>query len=156
MLAAAKAQIDLACAGAPAGNFVRNSAACNKYYYCNGEIARAGSCPPNFWFKAQTQMCHDVANVDCTECSRFGIQHIEDPLGCSSYYRCVNGQRSRIPCAPGLLFDREFGECVVGDTNHFCYSSMCAPYAGYVKLGDPKNCHVYVFFVFCFLVLSDI
>lgn len=106
-------------------------------------MTRPSSCPANLLFNARTQICDAAPNVDCTECSPFGIQHIEDPLGCSTYYRCVNGQKSRVQCAAGLMFNRQFGECAVVTPNQFCHSSICAPYAGHIKLGDPKNCNMY-------------
>lgn len=134
------AQKDIACSGVQVGNFVRNSGSCQSYYYCNGQAARSGQCPPTFFFNAKTQVCDLPSYVDCSECSPFGIQHLEDPLSCSHYYRCVNGQRSRIACASNLIFNVTIGECSIPESSDYCSRSICAPYATYVKVGDPNDC----------------
>lgn len=105
------AQQNTACTGVIAGNFVRNSASCQSYYYCDGRNAFAGDCPPNFHFNARMQVCDQPRSVDCTECSPWGVQHIQDPTTCSGHFRCSNGQRTSVTCSANLMFDLDTGEC---------------------------------------------
>lgn len=105
------AQQNTACTGVTAGNFVRNSVSCHSYYYCDGRNAHAGDCPPNFNFNARMQVCDQPRSVDCTECSPWGVQHIQNPTSCSVYFRCSNGIRTPIACLANTFFDMDSGEC---------------------------------------------
>lgn len=105
------AQQSTACSGVAAGNFVRNSASCQAYFYCDGRNAWDGYCPPNYHFNARTQICDQPQNVDCTGCSPYGIQHIQNPTTCNGFYICANGQRTALSCGSNLLFDIDSGEC---------------------------------------------
>lgn len=133
-------QSELACAGVPTGNFVRNSESCQSYYYCDGRTAIPAVCPDGFLFDAQAQVCDHPFNVDCTECSHFGIQHLEDPTTCNGYLQCVNGKQSTVLCTGDLSFDPKYGDCNVQQGNKVCYNSICASFNEHLRIGDPKDC----------------
>lgn len=133
-------QSSLACAGVALGNFVRNSASCQLYYYCNGQSALSGSCPTNFMFNARTQTCDPPQNVDCYECSTRGVQHLQHPTSCSSYYRCTNGVRTTVACSASLTFDVTTGECSATANKDHCSRSVCVGQSGYTTVGDAYDC----------------
>lgn len=136
------AQQNTACVGVNAGNFVRNSASCQSYYYCDGRNAWTGDCPPNHHFNARLQVCDHSQNVDCTECSPWGVQHIPNPTNCNGYYRCSNGQKSQMACPSNWLFDLDTGVCSANGKNGGCISqttSICTGHSA-VTVGDASDC----------------
>lgn len=100
-----------ACAGVADDQFVRNSVSCNAYYSCWDQQAEEAYCPGEFLFEALTQSCDLATNVDCTQCSPFGVQNLEDPSDRHMYYKCVTGVRTHRSCGKGLAFDARIGDC---------------------------------------------
>lgn len=140
---AARSQMGPACAGAPNEMFVRNSMSCADYYHCSDEIPESGRCPAAFAFDAFTQTCNSEYSVDCTQCSPFGIQNLEDPNDCRRFYRCVAGQRTHRTCADNLVFDPSIGDCNVGSSAHCSAdNSVCSSFShiGFLRIGDPTDC----------------
>lgn len=105
-----------ACAGVADDRFVRNSESCNAYYSCRDQLAEEAFCPGAFLFEAVTQTCDIATNVDCTLCSPFGVQNLEDPSDRHKYYKCVTGVRTHRTCGQGLAFDTRIGDCNLEST----------------------------------------
>lgn len=140
-VACISAQSEFACAGVPAGQFVRNSESCQSYYFCDGKRAIPAMCPSNYLFNAKSQVCDHAVSVDCTECSTFGIQHLSDPSNCNGYLQCVNGQRSTVSCIGNLSFDKFLGDCNLQQSGEsVCFDSICTEYNEHVRIGDAKDC----------------
>lgn len=132
-----------ACAGVPNEMFVRNAMSCADYFHCSDEIPSTGRCPPTFFFDPITQSCDIDYSVDCTICSPFGMQNIEDPNDCRRYYRCIAGQRSHQTCGDNLVFDPSAGDCNVGNPEHCsAYNSVCKSFSNirFLRIGDPNDC----------------
>lgn len=138
----ANAQSELACAGVPAGQFVRNSNSCQSYYFCDGHTSIAAKCPANYLFNAKTQMCDSPPNVNCNECSALGIQHLPDPSSCTGYLQCVNGEQSQVTCAGNLEFDAKMGDCnVASSSSSSCTTqSICSQFNEHMRIGDSEDC----------------
>lgn len=100
-----------ACAGVADDQFVRNSASCNAYYSCWDQIAEEAFCPGAYLFEPLTQTCDLEENVDCTQCSPFGVQNLEDPSDRHMFYKCIRGVRTHHSCSFGLAFDARIGDC---------------------------------------------
>lgn len=133
-------QNSLACAGVTTGNFVRNSASCKMYYYCDGVIAHSGACPRDLMFNSRFQTCDLAHNVDCYECSARGVQHLQHPTSCNSYYRCTNGVRTTVTCSANLTFDLATGECSATASKDHCTLNVCVGRSGYHTVGNPYDC----------------
>lgn len=104
------AQQDLACAAVSAPDtFVRNSAPCQSYYYCNAEISQDQDYVQRIIYlmlavsNVIKRHLPIVQNVLHLEYNTFQIQSN------AMHYRCVNGQQSRIQCAHLLTFDQNIG-----------------------------------------------
>lgn len=134
------------CATVPEGSYVRSSVSCNSYNRCLNGQPHHGVCPKGYAFSPRTQLCDSNIEVDCRACSPFGIQHISNPDNCQMYYRCVNGIRTSMTCSPGLLFDRNFGDCNV-ELKVQCAvrNTICEPYrwSGLITIGNPVDCSSY-------------
>lgn len=139
-------QKETACASVEDGNFVRNSASCRSFYLCNGGKPVANSCPADLYFNAAQQLCDVQENVDCTQCSPFGIQQIPHPHDCAKYYLCVAGIRTMRVCGSGLYFDPRIGDCnverLVDCVSTPDLATVCTPFAsyGFVVIGDRDDC----------------
>lgn len=105
------AQQMLACAGVREDMFVRNAESCAAYYRCRGQIGEPDSCPGAYMFDPISQTCNERQEVDCRQCSPFGIQNLEDSDDRKRYYACVAGARTHRTCAAGLVFDTRIGDC---------------------------------------------
>lgn len=124
----------------PNGQFVRNSESCSAYFYCNNGIAVPAACPSPFVFDPVNQICDQRMYVDCTSCSPFGIQNIEDQNDSRRYFNCIAGVRSHKTCSEGLIFDPKIGDCnlkTVGSFNTMCKKLIRQ---GPINIGNPSDC----------------
>ncbi|CRL06411.1 CLUMA_CG019569, isoform A [Clunio marinus] len=102
---------------------------CDKYYECNGGIAKEHLCADGLVFDVNIKRiskCDQPFNVDCGDrtelqpprgtneyCPRKnGIFAHPDETICDIFYSCVDGEYIETKCVGGLHFDEYSGTCV--------------------------------------------
>lgn len=104
--------LERACTGVPGIDpFVRSPQSCSAYILCWYGVITPGSCPEHLSFNLENQTCEPPENVDCTQCSPYGVVQLPHPTDCKRFYDCIFGNREERICPGDLLFDRMIGAC---------------------------------------------
>ncbi|XP_053632543.2 peritrophin-44-like [Cherax quadricarinatus] len=143
------------CAGATPGTLVEDPANCTRYYVCLDDdlpTENPLSCPSGTSFDNSSLSCTGSVPCDpsCTPAvchltcnNSITVDSISDPMDCSIYYVCSNGDVfGPMECpASTPYFD---GETCVNDKSACC-GDLCVPYCqpGEIQVPDPIDCTKY-------------
>jgi len=98
---------------------------CTQFIECTNSQSVTLSCPPGLYFNTALTECDYPDNAACTEAAasttntiapRDDFECAEDgtfpvPEDSSQFYLCYEGTSQLQSCAPGLVFDADFGVC---------------------------------------------
>uniref|UniRef100_A0A182SIY8 Chitin-binding type-2 domain-containing protein n=1 Tax=Anopheles maculatus TaxID=74869 RepID=A0A182SIY8_9DIPT len=115
------------CAGVPDGVFINDFTACDAFFTCFRGEAFPGTCPINFVFNEEAQLCDHPWNVKCLICPQdeeLVPTFVPIEGECTFYTLCIQGIGTLRECANGLLFDSEQGFCDLPE-NVECEQGIC-------------------------------
>lgn len=131
------AQRDTACVGVPGMAFVRNPKSCSAYYLCiDGKLVESKEeCTGEFVFQPTNGgACNFASEVDCTECSPYGIQNVGIDNCDKEYINCNQGVKTQKSCGHYSYFNKDIGYCI---TN----VNPCADVAEFEEISDKDDCN---------------
>ena len=123
---------------------------CEKYILCVGGTRIKRDCLPGLHFSREIRACVDPDIAECEDddseqCPDDGIKSISHPDNCEKYVLCVNGNRFKRNCAPGLHFSRQARACVHPDIAECDDDDIeQCPDEGIKSIAHPESCEKYV------------
>lgn len=122
---------------------------CNKYVLCiNGDRFKR-DCAPGLHFSRELRACTTPDEAECEDgdiehCPDEGIKLISHPDDCEKYVLCINGDRHKRNCAPGLHFSRDLRACTTPEEAECGDDIEHCPDDGIKLISHPDNCEKYV------------
>lgn len=123
-------------------HFVNDYAGCSRYFSCVNGVAHPLECPNNFWFNLNPLGCFLPNTHPCDVCPSTGVLRIGVIGSCEDYTLCINGVGFEGTCAPGTLFNRVDGQCVLSEEADCDY--LECPLTGSVIVADRTSCSHYI------------
>ena len=108
------------CDDLPSGTRISNPDNCQSYFECRNRQRILLNCPASTSFDVSTSQCRENSLVNCIQ--RNGIQNeicqgqrdgrrFMNPIDCSDFFECKNGQRANRKCPNGQLYNHLIESC---------------------------------------------
>uniref|UniRef100_A0A182YIW6 Chitin-binding type-2 domain-containing protein n=1 Tax=Anopheles stephensi TaxID=30069 RepID=A0A182YIW6_ANOST len=96
----------------PNGRYLTaNPRDCRSYYYCYEGKSFDGICGPGHRFDEKRQSCLQASVSECSSCPPSGTINLPHPTSCQKFVLCFLGFANERQCPPGLLFNKQLGQC---------------------------------------------
>lgn len=95
--------------------YVNDETNCEKYYLCHHNQLQPFQCQSGFHYDISSKVCTHPALANCyaynIDCPVWGTAQRPNPIDCSRYYICWDGEAFPSTCPDGLLFDVDLLMC---------------------------------------------